>query len=195
MKMNLKNEDYPFSVQFDFNLGEFSPKEKTATRKVSDLAMMFHDKAAVDAGIKTNDPLVYEIFYYGFKTSLSDMALGTTRIQVGKVGDEYYMTKGHYHEAENQPEIYFCVKGEGYLLMETLEGEFQSERWTAGTISHIPPMWAHRVVNTGSTPLVFVASYHLAAGHIYGPIEEKGFLKRVVERNGKPEFILNEQRK
>ena len=109
--MKLKNEDYPFSVQFDFDLGEFSPKEKTATRKVSDLAMMFHDKAAVDAAIKKDDPLVYEIFYYGFKTSLSDMALGTTRIQVGKVGDEYYMTKGHFHEAKDQPEIYFCVKG------------------------------------------------------------------------------------
>ncbi|MDP2965084.1 MAG: glucose-6-phosphate isomerase family protein [Pelolinea sp.] len=191
--MNLKKEDYPVTVLYDFDLGEFSPKERSVARKVSDLSPMFHDKAATEALIKQGDPLVYEIFYYGFKTSLSDMALGTTRIQPGKVGDEYYMTKGHFHAAENQPEIYFCVKGQGNLLMQTIEGEFLAERWKVGTISHIPPMWAHRVVNTGNEPLVFVASYHLSAGHNYGPIEEKGFRKLLVERNGKPEFVLNEQ--
>ena len=191
--MALKKEDYPITVQYDFDLGEFSPNEKSVKRKISDLAMMFADKTATDALIKSGDPLVYEIFYYGFKTSVSDMALGTTRIQPGKVGDEYYMTKGHYHEAEDQPEIYFCVKGQGYLLMQTHEGEFVAEPWKVGTISHIPPMWAHRVVNTGSEPLVFVASYHLAAGHIYGPVEEKGFKKLLIERNGNPEFVLNER--
>ena len=191
--MTLKKEDYPITVQYDFNLGEFSPKERSITRKVSDLSSIFYDKAASEVLIRKGDPLVYEIFYYGFKTSLSDMALGTTRIQPGKVGDEYYMTKGHFHEAEDQPEIYFCVKGQGYLLMQTIEGEFLAEKWKIGTISHIPPMWAHRVVNNGNEPLVFVASYHLAAGHNYGPIEEKGFQKLLVERNGKPEFIINEQ--
>jgi glucose-6-phosphate isomerase len=190
--MNLNKEDYPITVQYDFNLGEFSPKERSVARKVSDLSPMFHDKAAADSWIKQGDPLIYEIFYYGFKTSLSDMALGATRIQPGKVGDEYFMTKGHFHEAKNQPEIYFCVKGQGYLLMQTIEGEFLTEKWDVGTISHIPPMWAHRVVNTGNEPLVFVASYHLAAGHNYAPIEEKGFRKLLVERNGKPEFVLNE---
>jgi glucose-6-phosphate isomerase len=193
--MALKKEDYPISVQFDFDAGEFSPQEKSVERKVSDLSVMFQDKAAVESMVKAGDPLVYEIFYYGFKTSVSDMALGTTRIQPGKVGNEYYMTKGHFHEAHDQPEIYFCVKGEGYLLMETHEGEFQADKWTRGTISHIPPMWAHRVVNTGNEPLVFVATYHLAAGHIYKDVEEKGFLKRLVEINGEPAFVLNEQRK
>ena len=190
--MNMKKEDYPITVQYDFDLGEFSPKERSVERKVSELSVMFYDKSAAEALIKQGDPLVYEIFYYGFKTSLSDMALGTTRIQPGKVGDEYYMTKGHFHADENQPEIYFCVKGQGYLLMQTIEGEFLAEKWKVGSISHIPPMWAHRVVNTGNEPLVFVASYHLSAGHNYGPIEEKGFRKLLFERNGKPEFILNE---
>jgi glucose-6-phosphate isomerase len=191
--MNLNKEDYPITVHYDFDLGEFSPKERSVSRKVSDLSQMFHDKPAAQTLIKQGDPLIYEIFYYGFKTSLSDMALGATRIQPGKVGDEYFMTKGHFHEAKNQPEIYFCVKGQGYLLMQTIEGEFLTEKWEVGTISHIPPMWAHRVVNTGNEPLVFVASYHLAAGHNYGPIEEKGFRKLLVEINGKPEFVLNEK--
>ncbi len=190
----LNKEDYPISVQFDFEQGEFSPVQSKADRKVSDLAMMFADQMAAESLINNGDPLVYEIFYYGFTTSASDMALGVTRIQSGTIGGEYYMTKGHFHEAHDQPEIYFCVKGEGYLLMETRDGEFQAERWTRGTISHIPPMWAHRVVNTGAEPLVFVASYHLAAGHEYEPVIEKGFEQRVFEENGEPVFRKNEQR-
>jgi len=193
--MALQKEDYPISVEFDFEKGEFAPFQSKAERKVSDLAMMFADSEAVAALVKNGDPLVYEIFYYGFTTSVSDMALGVTRIQPGTIGGEYHMTKGHFHEAHDQPEIYFCVKGEGYLLMETREGEFRADKWIKGTISHIPPMWAHRVVNTGNEPLVFVASYHLAAGHIYEPVVEKGFAKRVIDENGKSVFKENLQRK
>jgi glucose-6-phosphate isomerase len=193
--MTLQKEDYPISVEFDFEKGEFAPFQSKAERKVSDLAMMFADSEAAAALVKNGDPLVYEIFYYGFTTSVSDMALGVTRIQPGTIGGEYHMTKGHFHEAHDQPEIYFCVKGEGYLLMETREGEFRADKWMKGTISHIPPMWAHRVVNTGSEPLVFVASYHLAAGHIYEPVVEKGFAKRVIDERGKPVFIENLQRR
>jgi glucose-6-phosphate isomerase len=189
--MILKKEDYPISVQFDFEKGEFSPKEKVVARKVSDLSMMFHDKEAVKKAVDGGDPLVYEIFYYGFRTSVSDMALGTTRIQPGKVGGEYHMTKGHFHEGQDQPEIYFCLKGEGYLLLETRDGDFQAEKWTPGTISHIPPQWAHRVVNTGEGPLVFVSSYHLSAGHDYDLISEQGMKKRLVEKDGKPVFVEN----
>jgi len=190
----LTEKDYPVSVLFDFEKGEFFPKESVVERHVSDLSMMFGDQDAVNKAIENGDPLIYEIFYHGFETSVSDMALGVTRIQPGKIGDEFYMTKGHFHVAENQPEIYFCVKGKGFLLMETKSGEFRAVEWKPGVISHIPPMWAHRVANIGSEPLVFVASYHLAAGHDYEPVVQKGFQKRIIEKNGKAVFIANEQR-
>jgi glucose-6-phosphate isomerase len=193
--MKLTESDYPKSVEFDFSSGEFSPREKTVERHVSDLGMMFNDKAAVKADIDAGDPLVYEIFYYGFPTSKSDMALGTTRIQPGTVGNEYYMTKGHFHEADDQPEIYFCVQGEGYLIMETIDGEFRAEKWQKGTITHIPPMWAHRAINTGDEPLVFVATYHLSAGHTYDHVAEKGFSKRIIKEGTQAIFIDNPQRK
>lgn len=187
----LQDIDYPISVQFDFDDGAFSPVKTTSDRHVSDLKMMFHDQDAVQQALAAGDPLVYQILYHPFATSKSDMALGVSRIFAGKIGDEYYMTKGHIHERDDQPEIYFCVKGEGYLLLQTADGEFRAERWTPGTISHIPPMWAHRVVNTGSDMLVFVASYHLSAGHDYRLIEAKGFRQMVVERDGKPTFVDN----
>ena len=187
----LQEIDYPISVQFDFDEGTFDPVKQRVDRKVSDLKMMFHDQAAAEAIIAAGDEVVYEIWYHPFITSKSDMALGVTRIFPGKVGDEYHMTKGHIHERDDQPEIYFCIQGEGYLLLETLDGEFRAEPWKPGTISHIPPMWAHRVVNTGDETLVFVASYHVSAGHDYQPIIDRGFVKQVVERDGKPVFVDN----
>jgi len=191
--MNLN--DYPESVQFDFKSGTFAPCERKTIRRVSDLGMMYQDKGAVKKAIGEGDPVIYEIWYRDFPTSRSDMGLGVSRIYPGKVGSEYYMTKGHYHERDDQPEIYFCVKGQGYLILETEEGQFRSERWVPGTISHIPPMWAHRVVNIGDEMLVFVATYHLSAGHNHKPIEERGFAQIVAERDGRPVFLPNERRR
>jgi glucose-6-phosphate isomerase len=104
------------------------------------------------------------------------------------------MTKGHFHALENQPEIYFCLQGEGYLLLETREGEFRTERWTPGTVTHIPAQWAHRVVNTGKNILFYISSFHKSAGHVYELIEQRGFAQIVVERDGKPIFLPNPRR-
>jgi glucose-6-phosphate isomerase len=185
--------DLPITVQLDFETGVFRPSPHLVQRRISDLAMMFHDKETVEREIADGDKVVYEILYHPFITSVSDMGLGVTRIFPGTVGDEYHMTKGHFHEAGDQPEIYFCVRGEGHLLMQTAAGDFLAEEWRPGTITHIPPMWAHRVVNTGSEMLFFVASYHLSAGHEYAPIEARGFAKRVVERDGGPLLVDDER--
>lgn len=193
MKEALIN-DLPVTVQIDTRTGDFSPCMEKIDRTVSTLAMMFYDQSAVKALIDSGDPVVYEIRYYPFITSKSDMALGTTMINPGKVGDEYHMTKGHFHASDDQPEIYYCVQGEGVLQMETRDGDYQVAPWKAGTITHIPPHYAHRVINTGSTPLVFVASFHVAAGHDYGQIETQGFKNVIVERNGQPLEIPNPRR-
>lgn len=190
----LEINDLPVTVQIDTTTGEFSPCPDIVDRKVSDLAMMFYDQDVVKEIINTGDKLVYQIRYYPFITSKSDMALGTTVIFPGKVGDEYHMTKGHFHARDDQPEIYYCVHGEGYLQMESRDGDYQVVPWKAGTITHIPPQYAHRVINTGSIPLVFVASFHVAAGHDYEMVEAKGFKNVFVERNGKTVEIPNPRR-
>ncbi len=85
------------------------------------------------------------------------------------------MTKGHLHERNDQPEMYICLAGSGYLLLDTLDGEFRAEAWQTGTITHIPAIWAHRVANTGTEIMVYIGVYHAAAGHNYALVEEKGF--------------------
>lgn len=101
------------------------------------------------------------------------------------------MTKGHFHARPGTAEVYLTLSGEGMLLMQSEEGESRSLPMFRGSVSYIPPYWAHRSVNTGSTPLVLFAVYPGEAGHNYGVIEEKGFAKLVVDRGGRPEVVDN----
>jgi len=181
----------PASVQLDIPTGVFDPCVEYVPRRLSDLAKMFGDQQAVAQSIANGNPLVYEIRHHPFFTSKSDMALGTSIIFPGKVGNEYYMTKGHFHERDDQPEIYYCVQGEGVLQMMSMDGEYHAAPWKVGTITHIPPQFAHRVVNTGTIPLVFVSVFHVAAGHVYGPVETRGFKYQIVEVDGQPTQVLN----
>lgn len=190
----LQQIDYPKTVQFDFSEGRTSSPEYIIERRISDMATMFADQDAAMHAIQNGDRVIYEVLDSPFETSCSDMAMGTSRIFPGLIGDEYHMTRGHLHEATDQPEILICMQGSGYLLLETLEGEFIAQEWEPGTITHIPPMWMHRVVNTGHDILVYLATFHTAAGRLYEPVLEKGFAKIVVEQDGKPMLIDNPQR-
>lgn len=186
--------DFPISVLYDTAAGSFAPYEKLVERRISELAPMYHDQAAVAAMMESGDPLIYEIFYYAFPATQSNWGIGVSRIKPGTVGDEYNMTKGHFHEREDQPEVYFCTKGTGYLLMETKEGDFRAEPFHPGVVTHIPGHWSHRVVNTGSEDISYIGVYRLSAGHVYDQILERGFAQIVVERDGKPELIPNPRR-
>ena len=105
------------------------------------------------------------------------------------MGDEFYMTKGHYHQVPDTAEIYLCLRGEGYMLMKTVEGDCKWERFEPGRMVYVPPYWAHRTVNTGEAPLVSFCVYPGEAGHNYGDIEKQGFPVRVMLRGGKVEFV------
>ncbi len=189
----LQPNDYPLSVQFDLAAGTFAPITSKSERRLSEMMQSFYDVDAARAIVEQGDRVLYEVLYSPFETSKSDMAMCVTRIFPGKVGDEYHMTKGHLHERDDQPEIYFCLQGEGYLLLQTLDGEFRAEHWTKGTLSHIPPMWMHRTVNMGADTLVFVSVYNLSAGHDYEVVEAKGFKMLVVEREGQAVLVESEK--
>ena len=62
-----------------------------------------------------------------------DVAYGTSVVAPGKVGDEYYMTKGHFHTVLDTAEIYFCLAGRGYMLMENPEGDVQWAEFVPGS--------------------------------------------------------------
>ena len=70
------------------------------------------------------------------------------------------------------------------LLLESRQGESRTVDMVPGTCAFIPPDWAHRSVNTGDAPLVFVWVCNADAGHDYAEILTRGMRQMVVKREG-----------
>jgi len=183
----------PFNVVIDFSTGELSPGKKTV-RRVSDVKNMFLDREKAEEMIKNGDPLVYEVIYADIPEEAGHLGHCTTIIYPGKVGKEFFLTKGHLHEQLGTAEIYLCLRGKGKLLMESTDGDWAALDMFPGSSSYIPPFWSHRTVNVGQEPLIFYCIFPADAGHDYATIEEKGFPKLVVEEKGEVVLIDNPKR-
>lgn len=163
----------------------------SSKRYLSNLRGMAADNAALEEMIKKEDSLVYEFYEMGVPEHSGDLAFGTSICYPGKVGDEYFMTKGHFHTILDTAEVYLCLKGRGLMLMENPEGETLYEELGPGKMVYVPKRYAHRSINIGKEPFVQFFVFRADAGHDYGTIETKGFRKLVVERNGNFAIIDN----
>ena len=175
---------------FDLTTGLAASREPLR-RRLSAMADMYADADAVAAELAAGDPLVYEFYDMEVPATSGDVAYGTSVVAPGKVGDEYYMTKGHFHTVLDTAEIYFCLAGRGYMLMENPEGDVQWAEFVPGQGVYVPRRYAHRSINTGTAPLITFFAFPGHAGHDYGTIEQKGFRKLCVEREGAPSFVDN----
>lgn len=180
----------PAEIFFDAATGRVEPATGHYVKRLSDLAGMFRDEEARQRDVaERGDPLVYEVAEY--RQERCDLFLGTTTMQPGNVGGEYYMTRGHFHARRDRGEVYTTLSGAGLLLLENREGRIEVVEMRTGSVALIPPDWAHRSINTGAVPLVFSWVCPVDAGHDYGPILEKGLRKIVVERAGTPQILDN----
>jgi glucose-6-phosphate isomerase, archaeal len=161
-------------------------------RKLSAMSGMYADQKAFDAMVADGDPLVYEFYDLAVPADAGEIAFGTSITYPGKVGDEYFMTKGHFHSILETAEVYYCLSGKGQMMMENPEGDWESREMTAGQAVYVPARYAHRSINTSlSEPLVTFFAFRGDAGHDYGTIEEKGFRNLVVQRDGSAVVIDN----
>ena len=181
----------PSLHEFNLNNGLSSTREPIR-RTLSKMKGMFHDQGAYEAELAKGDALLYEFYDMGVPDSEKDVAYGTSITYPGKVGDEYHMTKGHFHTVIDTAEVYYCLRGHGYMMMETPEGKTEWLEFLPGKAVYVPGRWAHRSINVHPTePLVTFFAFPGNAGHDYGTIESKGFRKLMVERDGKPTVIDN----
>jgi glucose-6-phosphate isomerase len=111
----------------------------------------------------------------------------------GKIGDEYFMTKGHLHAWRPAAEYYFGLTGEGVLLLEDeATGESRMLPLRPNAVVYVPGRTAHRTMNVGRAPLTYLGVYPARAGHDYSSMAKKNFRCVVVERNGGP--VLEERK-
>ncbi|NLG68796.1 MAG: cupin domain-containing protein, partial [Firmicutes bacterium] len=136
-------------------------------RRASDLMGFVRDTAALQAMVEAGDPVVYETFEAPVPEEAGHLLYGITVIRPGKIGSEYFMTKGHYHVVRESAEIYFGLAGHGLLLMQDEQGDFRAVPIGPGAVVYVPPGWAHRSVNTGVEPLVMLYAFPAHAGHDY----------------------------
>lgn len=188
--MNNFNWDTSFLVDFDLNNG-FSKTAETTKRYLSQMKNMFYDKKAAAEILKKEDPVIYEYHELGCPERPGDLAFGSTILYPGKIGSEYYFTKGHFHTILETAEVYYTLSGVGYMVMENPEGDCIEMPLSRGQAVYVPRRYAHRTVNTGNVPLVLFYTFAADAGHDYGTIETKGYHKLIVEENGEPVVISN----
>jgi len=187
------NYDWTRSFPVDFSLATgLSETAESSKRYLSAVSNMFLDKAAAAKMLEENDPLVYEFYELGVPDSAGDIAFGASITYPGKVGNEFFMTKGHFHTILETAEVYYCLSGEGGMIFENPEGDVTFEEFKPGVAVYVPQRYAHRSVNTGDEPLVTFFAFRGDAGHDYGTIETKGYRKLVVAKaGGGYEFIDN----
>lgn len=181
----------PLESVIDFKSGLLKPFENKVARKLSDMQGMYLDDKALESIVNSGDDVVYKVFERKVPLEEGHLVHSTTVIYPGKVGEEYYMTKGHFHTKEDRSELYLGVQGEGYVIMQTKEGKVSLIRMKPGVVAYIPPYWAHRTINIGKNIFAFFTVYPADAGHNYGSIEETGFPKLVLEKDGRPTIVDN----
>jgi len=183
----------PFSTNLDFRVRSVLEKYNLkAEIHLSNLKGFFHYDDHVNKMLASGkDPLIYEYYENSQTSAEGNLNFGVTIIYPGKVGKEYFLTRGHYHAKDGTAEVYYGLKGEGIMLLQTKKGESKWIQLNEGQVGYVPPFWAHRTVNTGKKKLYVLFAYPSDSGHNYDTIKQKGFSKLVVEERGKPKIVDN----
>jgi glucose-6-phosphate isomerase len=159
-------------------------------RRLTDLSGCFADRAAYAAALATGNPVLYSVSSVEPAHGEGDLHYGLGVLHPGRINDEYFITKGHFHAWRPAAEIYLGLRGSGAMLLEDERtGEARLVELGAGQVVYVPGHTAHRTINTGREPLVYFGIYSAAAGHDYQSIAENNFAHVVVERAGRPTLI------
>ena len=170
----------PFQLAWATGALSHGPLIRKTTR-LGDLTAVFADRDAIQPF--ASQP-AYDVDMFDTPGGEGELYVGVTHLYPGKVGHEYFMTRGHFHQRREQGEVYFGLEGEGMLLMQNEQGEAWTEPVFAGSVHIISGYTAHRLINTGSQTLSALAVWPSIAGHDYTSLPH-GFALRVVEEAGK----------
>ncbi len=188
--MSAQAEFVSQDVQVDWLAGSMRGVAVQQSKKtLGEMAGLFHDANALRS--MDENMVVYRIQWTEPVPRGTEGGLfwGSTTIAPGRVGDEYFMTHGHYHLKRDRGEYYGVIGGKGMLVLMDEDRATRTEAMVPGSLHYIAGGNAHRVVNTGHEPLLFWACWPSDAGHDYTSIKTQGFGARVLHRHGGPVVI------
>lgn len=96
-------------IDFDLKTG-LSKTVETGKRRLSQMKGMFADERAYEEMLANGDPVIYEFHGIPVEEDPGDFAFGCSILNPGKVGEEYYFTKGHFHTVLMTGEVYYCLR-------------------------------------------------------------------------------------
>jgi glucose-6-phosphate isomerase, archaeal len=176
----------PLSLHYDPTTASISAIEPVE-RWLSQLDDCFADKVGFQAMLAQGDPLVYGVTSVDMASGEGQLHYGLGRLQPGKVGREYFMTKGHLHAWRPAAEVYICLQGEGRMILEgEADGLAEVATFSENSVVYVPGHTAHRTVNVGDQPLVYWGVLSSEAGHDYESIRGRNFSQVVIEQDGQP---------
>ncbi len=160
-----------------------------SVKYLKDLTNIFEDEQAFLSSDK--DKIIYQVqaILPAKEGHEGGLFYGKTLIESGTIGNEYFMTKGHFHQKADRAEFYWGIQGEGILLLMDKNRQTWAEKMYRGSLHYINAYIAHRTINTGNVALSFGACWHSDAGHNYREIMENGFSARVKRINGTPKLV------
>jgi glucose-6-phosphate isomerase len=164
--------------------GRLSGRSHRYEKRLSELAGLYADEAAFAAALAHGDRVVYAVEDYRPSATAGDLCFGVTHMQPGRIGAEFFMTRGHIHAVANRPETYRGEAGRGVMLMESPDGEVVTLEVTPGATVYVPPYWIHRSVNTGPEPFVMTFVYPADSGQDYGIIARSNGMKVRIVADG-----------
>lgn len=189
--MNNRTMSIALAQQTAFNLDEGTIKGADHTeRKLSDLKGFFADEEAYNQALTEDDPVIYTVQSINPANGEGDLSYGMGTLMPGKIGNEYYLTKGHFHSWREASEVYICLEGNGMMVLEEEEsGETKTFRFEMNDIVYVPGYTAHRTINCGDAPLKYLGIYPSAAGHDYGAIATQNFKSVIAEIHGELKVV------
>lgn len=173
----------PGIMTVDVAAGRLEGSGNRYVKRMADLAGIYADEAAFAAAVAAwGETPVYEVTDFKPSADAGDMIIGVTRMAPGRIGREYFVTRGHIHANANRPEMYYGEAGHGLMLLESPAGEVRIVEIRPRTLCYVPPYWIHRSVNVGADDLVMTFAYPADSGQDYDIIARSGGMRsRIVD--------------
>ena len=176
----------PVLLSVDLVGGAMSGRTGIKRSRIADLAGIYADAAAFAGLVEAHGgEVAYEVHEFRPTRAVpQDLIFGTSTLQPGKVGAEFFITRGHIHAQADRPEIYLCQRGRGVMHMEAPDGRTMPMEMVPGTLVYVAPHWVHRSVNVGAEPFVTVFCYPADAGQDYGVVKQACGMRTLIVDDG-----------